>query len=169
MTTGSTRLRRRPPRTKRIRIITRARLLIALMVIVVVAAILQVTPATRWVIAAGDIHRPGSLKDQLAAGPTDQEHWMVRVTVRERDQGNIELGQTMRIDVSAHPSTLEATVIYIAETIERPATGDGFFIVIGRVDHMTDAYLNHPPKQGATVDASIDTGRTTLLRRLLGF
>ena len=34
----------------------------------------------RWVIAAGDIHRPGSLKDQLAAGPDDQEHWMVRVT-----------------------------------------------------------------------------------------
>ena len=122
--------------------------------LIIVAVVLLFTPATRWVIAPGELH-------------SDGDAWVAQLRVRERDVVHVKLRQTVRVILPTHADPLIGDVIAISDEITPYATGDGYCEVTVRMTHMPLMSDGKAPKQHTTVDASIDTGYTNWLYRLL--
>jgi multidrug efflux pump subunit AcrA (membrane-fusion protein) len=113
----------------------------------------------------GEVVKPEHVLGQVF----DPSAWIVQLTVPERFIDYVVEGQPVRVELSAYPAWRNGYIFAKVQKVQRVvtarATGDGVVFVEARMDDPSDKKL-HP---GMSAQAQIDTGRTSYLRRLMGW
>ena len=113
----------------------------------------------------GEVVNPDHVLGQVF----DRNAWIVKLKLPERAITRVRENQRVEVELSAYPSwrfdTVGATVSRVTRVVTPQATGDGIIYIEAGIDNPADKRL-HP---GMTVQARIDTGRTSWLLRILGW
>jgi len=105
----------------------------------------------------------------LLAQVFDTAQWVVRLKVNERDLPLIQVGQEVKVSLSAYPPRrfgyARGNVTKVHPVVSPQPSGDGIVYLEAAV---TD-FGNLEPRPGLTADAWVHTGDTTWLYRLAGW
>jgi len=98
----------------------------------------------------------------------DPAKWIVKLKLNERDMPFVELGQPVKVGLSAYPwyrfGYARGEVSRIYPVISQQTTGDG----IVYVEAVITDFGELEPRPGLTADTWINTGETNWLFRVLG-
>ena len=113
----------------------------------------------------GEMVKPEDVLGQVF----DRRQWVVKLKLTERQIAHVEVGQEVEVALAPYPTlrygTLRARVSRILPVVTPQATGDGIFYVEAALEAPEGLQL----QPGMSANASIDTGRTTWLLRILGW
>lgn len=113
----------------------------------------------------GEVVKPDHVLGQVF----DQDAWIVKMTLPEESLPYVKVGQPVKVSVAAYPHLrygyFDATVKRITPVVTPRPTGNGVYLVEAGLVPPS----NLPIQPGMTTTAYVNAGKTTWLRRLIGW
>lgn len=113
----------------------------------------------------GEVVKPDHVLGQVF----DQDAWIVKTTLPEESLQYVKVGQPVKVAVAAYPHLrygyFDATVTRITPVVTPRQTGNGVYLVEAGLVLPS----NLPIQPGMTSTAYVNAGKTTWLRRMIGW